>query len=126
MTFSSSISLNGRRVDDEHIPRISIAFLTLHVGWGTFKPVGEEELREGRLHEERFRIPAETLETVERTKSAGGRVIAVGTTVVRTLETFAQRLATLRRCVKRFEPRRNCRLATINLAEVASPAVAAA
>ena len=68
---------------------ISVARVTLHVGWGTFKPVGEEEMQSGRLHEERFRIPPETLETVRSTKSRGGRVVAVGTTVVRTLETCA-------------------------------------
>jgi len=65
---------------------VRVVFVTLHVGWGTFKPVGEKELREGRLHRERFRIPAETLETIGATKKNRGKVIAVGTTVVRALE----------------------------------------
>jgi S-adenosylmethionine:tRNA ribosyltransferase-isomerase len=72
---------------------IRTAFFTLHVGWGTFKPVGEAELKEGRLHAERYRIPAETVAAIEQTKANGGRVIAVGTTAVRTLETFALRQA---------------------------------
>ncbi|MBI3616183.1 MAG: tRNA preQ1(34) S-adenosylmethionine ribosyltransferase-isomerase QueA [Candidatus Omnitrophica bacterium] len=72
---------------------VRVAFVTLHVGWGTFKPVGEKEIQDGRLHEEWFRVPPETIEAIEETKKKGGRVIAVGTTVVRTLETFALRQA---------------------------------
>ena len=68
---------------------IRIAFVTLHVGWGTFKPVGEEEIQQGTLHAERFQIPSETLDTIQQTKEDRGRVIAVGTTVVRTLESQA-------------------------------------
>ena len=69
---------------------VRVRSLTLHVGWGTFKPVGEEELRAGRLHPERFRIPGQTLRAIREAKAAGGRVIAVGTTVVRALETWAR------------------------------------
>jgi len=69
--------------------RIRIATVTLHVGWGTFKAVGEKELAGGKLHPERFRVPAETVKAIEQTKTTGGRVIAVGTTVVRTLEAKA-------------------------------------
>ena len=65
---------------------VRVCFLTLHVGWGTFKPVGERELESGKLHPERFEIPAETIAAIQETKDQGGRVIAVGTTVVRTLE----------------------------------------
>lgn len=68
---------------------VRIAFVTLHVGWGTFKPVGEEEMKSGRLHAERFQMPAQTLEAIRETKAQGGRVTAVGTTVVRVLETVA-------------------------------------
>lgn len=68
---------------------VQTTFLTLHVGWGTFKPVGERELQEGRLHPEEFRVPGETWEALLQTKRRGGRVIAVGTTVVRALESVA-------------------------------------
>ena len=79
---------------------VRVAFVTLHVGWGTFKPVGEEELKAGRLHPEWFRIPLETTEAIRATKQAGGRVVAVGTTVVRALETAysVERLAS-RKCL---------------------------
>jgi S-adenosylmethionine:tRNA ribosyltransferase-isomerase len=65
---------------------VEIATITLHVGLGTFMPVRTEELREHRMHSERYSIPAETISAVERCRVAGGRVIAVGTTVARTLE----------------------------------------
>jgi S-adenosylmethionine:tRNA ribosyltransferase-isomerase len=69
---------------------VQIAFVTLHVGWGTFKPVSEEELKSGRLHAERFHVPAETAKAIHDTKAHGGRVIAVGTTVIRALESVTQ------------------------------------
>ncbi len=66
---------------------VRVVFVTLHVGWGTFKPVGEKEMTAGKLHPEQFSIPQETADAIEQTKKTGGRVIAVGTTVVRALET---------------------------------------
>ena len=63
-----------------------LAFLTLHVGMGTFLPVKVADPREHLMHEEEFELPEETAAAVMRTKQAGGRVIAVGTTVVRVLE----------------------------------------
>lgn len=65
------------------------AFVTLHVGMGTFKPVMAESVREHRMEEERFAVGPETVGAVDRTRRAGGRVVAVGSTVVRTLETLA-------------------------------------
>ncbi len=65
------------------------ASVTLHVGAGTFRPIGARELGEGRLHEERFVLPETTAEAIARTRAAGGRVIAVGTTVTRVLESQA-------------------------------------
>ena len=68
---------------------ISIVPLTLHVGYGTFSPVRRKDIRQHQLGEEFFRIEAETARAIERTKGKGGRVVAVGTTVVRALETAA-------------------------------------
>jgi S-adenosylmethionine:tRNA ribosyltransferase-isomerase len=68
---------------------VEIADVTLHVGAGTFQPVRTEDLSEHRMHSEWVRVPPETVAAVERTKNAGGRVIAVGTTVVRSLESAA-------------------------------------
>jgi S-adenosylmethionine:tRNA ribosyltransferase-isomerase len=65
------------------------AFVTLHVGAGTFQPVQADDLAEHRMHTERYRIPAETAEAIARTRARGGRVLAVGTTSLRALEAAA-------------------------------------
>ena len=62
------------------------AYVTLHVGLGTFRPVKEKDIRLHPMHEELCILSSETVGAVERTRKRGGRVIAVGTTVVRTLE----------------------------------------
>jgi len=66
---------------------IAVTPLTLHVGYGTFRPVRTTDIREHELGEESYRIETETAAAIEQTKRKGGRVVAVGTTVVRTLET---------------------------------------
>lgn len=70
--------------------RIERAFVTLHVGAGTFQPVKAENIADHTMHFERYSIPPETLNAIERCKARGGRVIAVGTTTVRTLESYAK------------------------------------
>ena len=65
------------------------ATVTLHVGAGTFTPVREEDLSKHKMHHEWFSIPAETLQAIVDTKQKGGRVIAVGTTSLRALESQA-------------------------------------
>ncbi len=65
---------------------VEIASITLHVGYGTFVPVRVEDIRSHQMHSERFEISPSTAETVSRAKADGRRVIAVGTTCVRTLE----------------------------------------
>jgi S-adenosylmethionine:tRNA ribosyltransferase-isomerase len=69
---------------------ISQAFVTLHVGVGTFRPVEVENVTTHKMHEEWIEVPAATVEQIRATKAAGGRVIAVGTTVVRSLEGAAK------------------------------------
>jgi len=66
------------------------ATVTLHVGAGTFTPVREEDLTKHKMHYEWFSIPAETLTAIKATQEAGSRVIAVGTTSLRALESHAQ------------------------------------
>ena len=68
---------------------IQQATITLHVGAGTFSPVREEDLSKHKMHYEWFSIPEETLQAIEMTKRQGGRVIAVGTTSLRALESRA-------------------------------------
>ncbi len=69
---------------------IEIAEITLHVGLGTFQPVRHEWVEDNKLHTERYVISAEAAEQITRAKASGRRVVAVGTTTVRTLEFVAQ------------------------------------
>ena len=64
-----------------------MARLTLHVGYGTFGPVRTQDIRKHQLGDEYYRLGPETTEAIARTRDKGGRIIAVGTTVVRALET---------------------------------------
>ena len=68
---------------------IGTAFLTLHVGAGTYRPMRVEKITDHRMHSERFEIPPATAEAIAATRAAGGRVIAVGTTSLRALESAA-------------------------------------
>ncbi|MBK7947617.1 MAG: tRNA preQ1(34) S-adenosylmethionine ribosyltransferase-isomerase QueA [Deltaproteobacteria bacterium] len=68
---------------------ITTAEVVLHVGAGTFRPLDVQAWRSGRLHRERFELPSETVAAIARTRAAGGRVVAVGTTTTRVLESRA-------------------------------------
>ena len=68
---------------------VDTAFVTLHVGAGTFQPVRVEEVSAHRMHSERYTVPQATAQAIARTRAAGGRIIAVGTTSLRTLESVA-------------------------------------
>jgi S-adenosylmethionine:tRNA ribosyltransferase-isomerase len=68
---------------------VQLAHITLHVGAGTFQPVREDDLSQHRMHAERYHIPEETVLAIQRTRAAGGRVVAAGTTVLRALESAA-------------------------------------
>jgi S-adenosylmethionine:tRNA ribosyltransferase-isomerase len=70
---------------------VEIAYVTLHVGLGTFQPVRVEELKDIRLHSERYTLSAETAEALNRAMAEGRRVVAVGTTTTRVLEHVAMR-----------------------------------
>lgn len=81
----------GLHFTDELLQRltaqgVAIARLTLHVGLGTFRPISVERLEEHVMHAEWYRVPPEAADTVNAARAAGGRIVAVGTTVVRTLE----------------------------------------
>lgn len=69
---------------------VNIAYVTLHVGAGTFQPVRVENIKDHKMHTEIYNIPPETVEIIESTKLTGGKIIAVGTTSMRTLESAAQ------------------------------------
>lgn len=88
----------GLHFDQDMLARLAemgvdTAFVTLHVGAGTFQPVRVENLSEHVMHAERFQVSAATLQAIRRTRENGGRVVAVGTTSVRALESAAAELA---------------------------------
>jgi S-adenosylmethionine:tRNA ribosyltransferase-isomerase len=75
---------------------IGWATLRLDVGLGTFAPIRADRVEDHPMHEERYSLPGETVAAIERTRGSGGRVVAVGTTVVRVLETCAGEDGSLR------------------------------
>jgi S-adenosylmethionine:tRNA ribosyltransferase-isomerase len=75
---------------------VNIAHLTLHVGAGTFQPVRTDNIAEHRMHAERYSVPEQTAAAVASTRAAGCRVIAVGTTSLRTLESASDESGTIR------------------------------
>lgn len=68
---------------------VNIGYVTLHVGIGTFRPVKAENIEEHKMHSEHYHLPKETADLINETKKNGGRVISVGTTSCRTLESVA-------------------------------------
>ncbi len=76
-------------LEDIKMQGVNIAELTLHVGLGTFRPVKEDDLRNHTMHTEHYEITEETAELINKTKRDGGRIISVGTTSTRTLESAA-------------------------------------
>jgi len=68
---------------------INIVYLTLHVGLGTFRPVKVDDINDHHMHSEYYQLSREAAEIINKTKKSGGRIISVGTTSIRTLETVA-------------------------------------
>jgi S-adenosylmethionine:tRNA ribosyltransferase-isomerase len=87
---TAGLHLSERLLTELERAGIGTAEVVLHVGPGTFRPLGEKELAEGRLHREPFELPEETAEAVATTHANGGRVVAVGTTSARVLEACAE------------------------------------
>ena len=75
---------------------VNIGYVTLHVGLGTFRPVKEDEITDHEMHSEYCVIPQETADLINATKQSGGRVICVGTTSCRTIESWAEADGTIR------------------------------
>ena len=75
---------------------VNIGYVTLHVGLGTFRPVKEDEITDHEMHSEYCVIPQETADLINETKRSGGRVICVGTTSCRTIESWAEEDGTMK------------------------------
>jgi S-adenosylmethionine:tRNA ribosyltransferase-isomerase len=86
---TAGLHFNDELLADIESKGVELARLTLHVGAGTFLPLRAEQIKAGRLHRERITVSEEVCAAVSRTRERGGRVIAVGTTVVRALESVA-------------------------------------
>ena len=78
---------------------INICYVTLHVGLGTFRPVNVENILEHHMHSEYYEIEEDTCNIINETKKCGNRVVAVGTTTVRTLETVMNKYGELKPCM---------------------------
>ena len=76
----------GLHFTQEILASLPHAFVTLHVGAGTFQPVKSEDLSEHRMHLEHYTLQQETAQRINETKASGGRIVAVGTTTTRVLE----------------------------------------
>jgi S-adenosylmethionine:tRNA ribosyltransferase-isomerase len=87
---TAGLHFTGELLDRLASGGVQILRLTLHVGLGTFRPITADTLAEHQMHSERGQVDAATVEQIGRCKQAGGRVVAVGTTTVRLLETAAQ------------------------------------
>ena len=86
---TAGLHFTPEMLDELHAKGINTAFVTLHVGLGTFRPVKEEKVLDHKMHSEHYFLPKETADLINQTKQNGGRVIAVGTTSCRTLESVA-------------------------------------
>jgi S-adenosylmethionine:tRNA ribosyltransferase-isomerase len=83
---TAGLHFTARLLEEIAAAGVEIARVTLHVGIGTFKPVDAERIEEHRMESERYEIGEDAAEAIRRARSAGRRIVAVGTTVVRTLE----------------------------------------
>ena len=93
---TAGLHFTNELLDEIRAKGVKTAFVTLHVGLGTFRPVKEENIEDHDMHSEFCMIPRETADIVNETKKNGGRIISVGTTSCRTLESFAKEDGTLK------------------------------
>ncbi len=78
--------------------KVNIVYVTLHVGLGTFRPVTVDDVTKHKMHSEYYEISEETSDIINKTKDNGGKVVVVGTTSVRVLETVMNKYGTLKEC----------------------------
>jgi S-adenosylmethionine:tRNA ribosyltransferase-isomerase len=86
---TASLHFDSQLIREIEALGVNRAFVTLHVGAGTFQPVRTDDLESHVMHAERVSVSAATCEAIERTRADGGRIVAIGTTVVRALESAA-------------------------------------
>ena len=88
---TAGLHFTGPLLDEIRAKGVEVAFITLHVGLGTFRPVSVDSIDDHEMHSEFYSVSEETAATINRIKANGGKVIAVGTTSTRTLETIGSK-----------------------------------
>lgn len=86
---TAGLHFTNELLDKIHAKGVNIGYVTLHVGLGTFRPVKVDDVTKHKMHSEHYELPQKTADLIKATKAAGKRVIAVGTTSCRTLESVA-------------------------------------
>ena len=95
---TAGLHFTNELLDQIRAKGVNIGYVTLHVGLGTFRPVKVDDVTKHKMHSEHYEIPAETAELIRQTKANGKRVIAVGTTSCRTLESVAAEYGEIKAC----------------------------
>lgn len=95
---TAGLHFTKEMLDELKLKGINIGYVTLHVGLGTFRPVKAEEITDHKMHSEHYMISEETAKLINDTKKNGGRVICVGTTSCRTLESAATYYGEIKEC----------------------------
>ena len=93
---TAGLHFTNELLEDIKDKGVKTAYLTLHVGLGTFRPVSVENVEEHVMHTEHYEVSQEAADIINETRKSGGRIIAVGTTSVRTLETVAEDNGTMK------------------------------
>ncbi len=98
--FSAYILIEAetKTILEEENSGVKLAYLTLHVGLGTFRPVKVSDVTQHKMHSEHYIISKETADIINKTKQNGGRVICVGTTSCRTVESAMQKFGEIKEC----------------------------
>ncbi|MBR6564749.1 MAG: tRNA preQ1(34) S-adenosylmethionine ribosyltransferase-isomerase QueA [Clostridia bacterium] len=95
---TAGLHFTNQMLEDLKLAGVNIAYVTLHVGLGTFRPVKVEDITEHKMHSEHYVISSETADIINKTKQNGGRVICVGTTSCRTIESAMQKYGEIKEC----------------------------
>lgn len=88
---TAGLHFTDELLDEIRAKGVNIAFITLHVGLGTFRPVSVDSIEDHEMHSEFYRITQETADLINETRKQGGRIVSVGTTSTRTLESVARK-----------------------------------
>lgn len=95
---TAGLHFTNELMDKIRAKGVKIAYVTLHVGLGTFRPVKVEDVTKHKMHSEHYEVPEETARIIKETKDSGKRVISVGTTSCRTLESVATQYGEIKAC----------------------------